>query len=205
MRGSSTCLCAKRKAECSALKMSGAHIGQTGQAARIASPRCGIGASDERTPPVDGGHQHLDARERRHLDQLKSVTGRQLTRRTKSSLPTARRRWPTPAWPPSIYVPRKRLSYHPPPSQPRQGSIRFVNRTANTAKDCGLWITHLRVSWGRAPGRWAVVPAHPRWADNKRPSDSNLPPTHLKLSVEEAIGDAFQPGICHDHWIPAIS
>ena len=159
-------MCAMRKAECSALKMSGAHIGQTGQAARIASPRCGIGASDERTPPVDGAQRRLVARESRHFDQLKSVTGRQLTRRTKSSLPTATRRWPTPAWPPSIYVPRKRLSYHPPPSQPLHGSIRFVDRAANTcprsfdaANGCGLWITHLRFSrWVRAPGRWAGGP-----------------------------------------------
>ena len=66
-------------------------------------------------------------------------------------MPTARRRWPIPAWPPSIYFLRKRLSYYSPHPSPVSGLVdslillQLRHRSAlNAVGGCGLRATHLR-------------------------------------------------------------
>src|SRR5882757_6172211 len=73
------------------------------------------------------------------------------TRRRRSSIPTARRRWPIPAWPPSIHFLRKRHSYYSPFPSPVRGLVdslillQLRHRSAlNAVGGCGLRATHLR-------------------------------------------------------------
>jgi hypothetical protein len=70
------------------------------------------------------------------------------TRRRKSLFPTARRRWPIPAWPPSIHFLRKRLSYYSPLPSPIRGLVDSLiplqlrgHNSSNTARGCVLRAT----------------------------------------------------------------
>jgi hypothetical protein len=73
------------------------------------------------------------------------------TRRGRSSIPTARRRWSISAWPPSIHFLRKRLSYYSPLPSPISGLVDSLNllqrrghKSFNSARGRGLRATYHR-------------------------------------------------------------
>src|SRR5882757_3785696 len=71
------------------------------------------------------------------------------TCRRKSLIPTTRRRWPIPAWPPSIHFLRKRLSFYSPLPSPVSGLVdSLIPRQLrgcdilNVVGGCGLQVTY---------------------------------------------------------------